>query len=486
MSTTVKVENKNARGRGRPKKRVPKKTPRSSGRPAPPPRPRRQRRRGVTGPTTANYRNNLFAAPVSYGRTTQSSRASDRTQVVPGREYLGDVTGSGTSITSTTYYWNPGDAAIFPWLSGIAAKFMNWRFRKLKVIYQGTSSTTEKGDVILATVPNFDAALLTTKQHFLDEANMTRAIPWCPSIVHDVLASRASHFLNWYCVSNPDGTPASGTDYDKYEFGFTQLGCFGNSGSTVVGELWVEYECEFEGRRVNSIGLTPFVTSTDLYTMYLIGTGTFTSLAPIGSITNAHGTRWYDNPGGMLEWFLVYSSGFASFQCHNPHPYEPNADPHYFLAYAAWEYTGTAVNAPVWTADLRAIQVTNPFQRKGIETSPKKSSCSMLFYIPPGALGDSVVSLQYAITTESVTNCRVCILDVGLTLTGIAKKQQEIHHQLDEKGGILPTQRAPQLATAPPSPMRPSLDWEQVVKHVVDDDEKITPGASEGFLSRFF
>jgi hypothetical protein len=474
MSTALSTSKKNARRRPRPKKRVPKKAQLQTAQPNRK-RTRRQRARNRRADINGSYTNNLFAPPVSYGRTTQRSRGSEGIQVVPGREYLGDVTGSATSAVSTTFYWNPGDSAIFPWLSGIASRYTNWRFRKLRVIYQGTSATTEKGDVIIATIPNFDATLLTTKTHFLDEANMTRAIPWCPSVVHDVLASKASHFLNWFCVSNADGTPASGADYDKYEFGFTQIGCFGNSGSVVVGELWVEYECEFQGRRVASLAATPGTPDVgiDTYSSYGIGIGTFNSLNICGTSFTQHGTRWYDPPTNTtVEWYGAFGSNYGNFFAHNMHPHDPTLY-HTFLAYASWEFTTGGSNTPAWLNVEGCTLVANPFGRFGKDgASNSRVSASVLFYVTGGS-SHPTIQLAFDPSGYSITNCRVAILDVGVDVTGIARKRAT---EVKTNG--------PQLATVVTQLTRPELPTIDVDSKT-DDVLCMTPETSRGGWSFF-
>lgn len=385
-------------------------------------------KRGPSRPRTSQVRvranrftNRTVRAPVSYGRQTRMAAEINQPSIVPGKEYLGDVTGSATSDTSKIYYWNPGDAAIFPWLSTQAAGYHRFKFKKLRLIYEGTCATTEKGDVIMATVPNIDATPMTTKQQFLDTAGMVRSIPWTVDeknkVVHDVLATGAEKLLLSYNVSKPDGTAPDGIDYNTYEFCFTQVGCFGNSGSVAVGELWVEYVVEFSGRRIASLSTVPGAIPEPV-SYDLAGSGTFSSTHPVGTVVAAS----YSHASGISPTWPVWGKGSDGVVLSQSLYYSPNLctrERHYryFRCFAV--YTGTGLddtNGPRWQVyggNMSIINdATNVHGVMGTTRNFATCTVAMAYYYGSADV-TCVMQLGMPGVSTTITAADVLIIEIG-------------------------------------------------------------------------
>lgn len=71
-------------------------------------------------------------------------------------ELIGDFTALTNDFESKKYEVNPGIAATFPWLSGLAINFETYKFKKLIFHYHTSAPTDESGTIYMA--PDYDAS----------------------------------------------------------------------------------------------------------------------------------------------------------------------------------------------------------------------------------------------------------------------------------------------------------------------------------------
>jgi len=196
---------------------------------------------------------NYVTAPVNIGHVASNvgPGARFKMKTVEGREYLGDVTGATTITPGPGIYWNAGDGTVFPWLSKIASAFSMHKWRKLIVEYRPTSSSAQTGDVLFATMSDINIPTLTTKQQFLDQGFSNQAVPWL-GFKHDVLKSGGTRYLNEMFNADASGTLPADLSNDEHFYYpcFSQIAVTGNTGSVVIGELWVEYSVDFIEPRI--------------------------------------------------------------------------------------------------------------------------------------------------------------------------------------------------------------------------------------------
>lgn len=170
------------------------------------------------------------------------------------REYLGDVFSSGTvvggasSFQLTQYSINPGLSASFPWLSGVAINYQQFRFHGLLFEFKSTSgnavssSNAALGTVVMATNYNADAPPFFSKKEILNTEFSSVSSP-AADVLHPIECKpRLTTIENLYVRS---GALPPNQDYRLSDLGLFQIATEGVQAATInLGELWVTYDCE--------------------------------------------------------------------------------------------------------------------------------------------------------------------------------------------------------------------------------------------------
>lgn len=153
------------------------------------------------------------------------------------REYLGDIIGS-TSFSNTQFVFNPGLAASFPWLHTIAPSYEEYVVDSVKYCYEPASSSANTGTVILGFEYDvLDTAPVDKVSALLVQDNV-RTAPWTAASLQlrsQDLKKRCGDalFVRTGAVAN--------SDQKTYDLGVLNVSTVGQTGATVVGELWLEY-----------------------------------------------------------------------------------------------------------------------------------------------------------------------------------------------------------------------------------------------------
>lgn len=175
--------------------------------------------------------------------------------VVSHREYLGPIRASDL-FEITRYDVNPGDKKLFPWLSGIAGNFQQYRMRGMIVTFKSTSS-----DATITTNTNIGTVMMCTDYDVDDPApfnkaammNYEQAVDNKPSssFQHIVECDPAQSRNNGvYHIRTEDRSDLQADrrslkDYDYASFYVATEGMQLSGGIRhPVGELWVSYEIE--------------------------------------------------------------------------------------------------------------------------------------------------------------------------------------------------------------------------------------------------
>jgi len=164
------------------------------------------------------------------------------------KEYVADVL-SSTIFQTTTYYNNPGNSTLFPWLSQLAALYEEFYIMGMVYEYKPTSAaavgTTNSAMGVVVMATDYDVADVTflTKQSMEAAEYSTSGVPFdCQ--VHPIECARSrTPFISYY-VSNantPTGLPA-GVSMHEYFPSATTIATVGQQSSgQAIGELWVTY-----------------------------------------------------------------------------------------------------------------------------------------------------------------------------------------------------------------------------------------------------
>jgi hypothetical protein len=161
--------------------------------------------------------------------------------VVTNYERIGAVTGNG-SFAATSARMNPGDSAIFPWLSSIALNYMKFRWKFLRFIYvPSTPSSTTGSAFVFLNYDYLDAAPSTLTQVTttsdsstgnvwfggpIDEGSAFKPALTASDAIN-VTARNTEYSQDWYYVRNAANAETLAT---------IQFGSTTNTGAITVGQ----------------------------------------------------------------------------------------------------------------------------------------------------------------------------------------------------------------------------------------------------------
>lgn len=188
---------------------------------------------------TSNQNDKKMMAPVSIAtrRTGAAPRINNKSNgsvEITHRSYLCPITNS-VDYTAQLFNVNPGLPGTFPWLSKLARRYEEYKFKKLKFEYRSVCATSTSGVVMMSF--DYDAAdgLPTNK------ASQAQTVP------NSEVNAWSSNDLVVNCDAGykyiRSGTLQANLDIKTYDFGAMCLSSVYGNG-VVSGELYVEYTVE--------------------------------------------------------------------------------------------------------------------------------------------------------------------------------------------------------------------------------------------------
>lgn len=176
---------------------------------------------------------------------------------VTHREYLSDIVGY-TGYTFPTNYTqeyireriNPCNAALFPWLCGMAGQYETYKFKKLMFDYVSTCPTTTSGYVIIAI--DYDPSDLapTSKVEVMSYDGAVRANAW--SNTRNISSpENLSKYHRYYCSYETQRAATAGSVRTS-DVGTLNVIAQGQQNVDNIGELYVEYEVDFFTPQLNT------------------------------------------------------------------------------------------------------------------------------------------------------------------------------------------------------------------------------------------
>ncbi len=175
---------------------------------------------------------------------------------------------------------NPGDDATFPWLSGVASNFQQYRFKGLLFEFVSTSAdalnstNTALGTVVMATQYNVNRPAFVSKQE-MEAYEFSCSTRPSASLIHPIECDPDETPMTHLYVRS--GAVPSGEDARMYDLGKFQIATVGMQAAATIGELWVTYDIELLKPR-----LSPYGSITGEYSR--IANGAFTNTDVFGSI----------------------------------------------------------------------------------------------------------------------------------------------------------------------------------------------------------
>jgi hypothetical protein len=203
----------------------------------------------------------------------------DAAVIVRHREYLDDIDGT-TAYDFSQYPLQPGIGQGFPWLSNMASNYESYTFRKLAYIYEPTCSTSTAGTVMMGI--DYDAAddPPGSKTELMSFHGAVRSAPWasccCGTDKRDLEKLAKQRYVR---LGNLDPN----LDLKTYDAGYLVIATQGMTSGATVGELFVEYEVEFQTPQLN-INEILDATSSHLFTSTCTVANPFNGVVTTGGL----------------------------------------------------------------------------------------------------------------------------------------------------------------------------------------------------------
>jgi hypothetical protein len=219
----------------------------------------RSRRRVVTGRGAYQFtRNSLMMG----GPPTVANRkiGGELATQIRHREYIGDISvtipaGAGVQVAPWQIVQgplaiNPGVYELFPWLSGVAAHYLQYEINGMVIEYVstsgaavGASANQSIGSIGMAVQYDSIQAPYQSKQEMLNDQMAVSGAPYGNLLLGVECAPQLTPLTKQYVRTGP---PPAGTDQRLYDLGQVYVavdGIQGTGGTTVtLGELWVSYD----------------------------------------------------------------------------------------------------------------------------------------------------------------------------------------------------------------------------------------------------
>ncbi len=205
-------------------------------------------------------------------------------------EALGPITGNTANFAiAGSYSINPGLSATFPWLAAPATAFNMYKFRKLRIFYKNSTSSTNTGVVVIGYNPDPNDIAPTTLSQIENYETRVRIATWEDSYV-DVPYEDLNRLRKFLVRSSI--VPG---ELATYDIGSIYVAVSGNNSSTTtVGEIWVEYIVDMYAPITASLAI-PYAKANTIYTQ--LAPVAFTSGAAVVVPWNSN----LANPFGMVN-----------------------------------------------------------------------------------------------------------------------------------------------------------------------------------------
>jgi hypothetical protein len=173
--------------------------------------------------------------------TFGASRDEEDGIIIQHHEYISDVRGS-VDFATQTHSLNPGNPAMFPWLSTIAQSFTEYEWLGALVEYRPTSgniagASPALGSVMLSSNYNVHEPPYASKAEVDSAQYTTQCVP-CEGMLHPVECKKNVNLFNRYLVKT---LAVVGGDEALYDMCNVQISTQGMQSAYTIGELWVTY-----------------------------------------------------------------------------------------------------------------------------------------------------------------------------------------------------------------------------------------------------
>jgi hypothetical protein len=234
---------------------------------------------------------------------------TNQTITVRHKEFICSISGSSAFNVQRFFLIQPGDTITFPWLSGLATKFQQYRIKGMVFHYVPTSgsavSSTNSalGTVMIQTSYRAGDTAPASKAEMMNEYWASEAAPneaFCHPIECD---PKENPFSVHYVRTKPVPTNDSPLLYD---LGVTWVAVQGQQGNNVLGDLWVTYEVELSKPVIESSVTGPvlnaYLTYSSPATGNWFGSPTLTATGDLAVQTSGNSMTF---PKGVVGDYLI-------------------------------------------------------------------------------------------------------------------------------------------------------------------------------------
>jgi hypothetical protein len=272
-----------------------------------------------TAPRSASVAAAYATGQVGRAPAIQMKKSSCR---IVHRELVLSVFGTKAFTVSKTLQLNPGISDTFPWLSGQAFLWEEYKFHKCDLKYYTRTGSGTSGSLILA--PDYDAAdaAPTSEQTASSFEDVAEDAVWKNIVCHLRPSSMDGMVKRHYTRSGP---LAANLDIKTYDVGNCFVCTVDGTDGDGWGKLWIEYDVEFFVPQLPSGG-SPFNNGGRILSGPF---GSTTAANPMGTVPvssqlckgchiDGASLLTIDNPGNYLATFdstgvgLTANSVFAA------------------------------------------------------------------------------------------------------------------------------------------------------------------------------
>jgi hypothetical protein len=224
----------------------------------------------------------------SLGRAQFVAPAKGGCMRIRHSEYLSNLSGA-TTFTALSVPLNPGLSSTFAWLSSLANNFESYHFHSLRAVYRTMKGTSTAGEVTLAI--DFDAAdgVPATKAEMFSYEGVVKAAPW-ENVAYVASPRNLSKAVELYTRSSL----VAGTDIKTYDVGNLILAVDACADTSVVGDVFLEYDVEFFTPQAGS--------SSGPVSEYIVGATAMSKDAIFGTNPTINGTMIAAPSGSSLTF----------------------------------------------------------------------------------------------------------------------------------------------------------------------------------------
>jgi len=184
--------------------------------------------------------------------------------VVRHREFLTEIRGATAFTVRNEFNLNPGLSTTFPWLSGLASQYSQYKIKGLVYHYIPTSgnavSSTNAalGTVMIQTSYRATEPVPSSKIEMLNEYWASESKP-SEEFCHPIECNPKENPFNVQYIRT--GTLPATENQLMYDLGRTTVAVSGQQANgTVLGDLWVTYEIELKKPVLTNINNTDIQT----------------------------------------------------------------------------------------------------------------------------------------------------------------------------------------------------------------------------------